>query len=347
MDTLGLDFTVGLRSFALRVALDVEEQTVALVGPSGGGKTTVLRAIAGLTRPDAGRISLGRELWFHSARSVTLPPERRSVGFVFQDYALFPHLTVAQNVGFGGRRRVHELLERFCIAHLARARPAQLSGGERQRVGLARALAREPRVLLFDEPLSARDAHTRSTVRAELQEVLRELRLPTLVVTHDFEDAAALAERVGVIRDGRVLQLGAPSELVRNPADPFVASLTGGNLLPGRTEGHRDGLTLVRLDDGGLVYSAETLEGRVGVVVQPWDVTLSRERPSDSALNHVSGPVAAIVPAGNRARVRVAALTAEVTAASIERLALEPGDSVVASFKATGTRLVPLREASL
>ena len=132
------------------------------------------------------------------------------MGMLFQDYALFPHLTVEQNVAFGGRRRVPELLKRLRISHLAKARPPQLSGGERQRVALARALAREPKVLLLDEPLAALDAHTRSVVRVELGELLAELDLPTLLVTHDFEDAAALAGRVGVLVAGRLRQLAAP-----------------------------------------------------------------------------------------------------------------------------------------
>ena len=174
---------------------------MALVGPSGAGKTTVLRFVAGLARPDTGRILLGDEVWFDTSRGVNRPPEQRPVGYVFQDYALFPHLRVRANVAFGGNGPADDLLERFGIAHLSRARPRELSGGERQRVGLARALARDPDVLLLDEPLSALDAHTRSSVRLELREVLRDFALPTLLVTHDFEDAVVLADRIGVLLD--------------------------------------------------------------------------------------------------------------------------------------------------
>jgi molybdate transport system ATP-binding protein len=305
----------------------------------------VLRAVAGLVRPDAGSVALGEEVWFDRTRGVDRPPEARAVGFVFQDYALFPHLSVRGNVAFGGRARVDELLERLGIAQLARARPRDLSGGERQRVGLARALAREPEVLLLDEPLSALDAHTRAVVRVELAALLRELGLPTLLVTHDFEDAAALADRIGVLLDGRLLQVGTAVELVDAPADPFVASLTGGNLLPGRAYPGHDGLTEIALDAGQTVYSTEAGSGRVGVVVQPWEVTIGRAPLlDDSALNHLRGPVVSLVPAGNRVRVRVGALTAEVTGASAERLGLAHGDLVVASFKATAARLVPLRD---
>ena len=343
MDKLQLDVAVPLRSFRLDLALTVGSETVALVGPSGAGKTTVLRAVAGLVRPEAGRITLGGEAWFDARGRVHRQPEERSVGYVFQDYALFPHLSVEGNVRFGGKARASELLERLGLAHLARARPGELSGGERQRVGLARALARDPQVLLLDEPLSALDAHTRAEVRLELQSLLRGIALPTMLVTHDFEDAAALADRIGVILDGRLLQVGTPTELVDRPADPFVAALTGGNLLPGEGRPGPDGLTEVKLDRGGLVYSTHAGSGRVGVIVQPWEVSLAREEPHDSALNHLAGTVASVVPLGNRVRVRVGPLTAEVTAASAERLGLRAGEAVVASFKATGARLVPLR----
>jgi molybdate transport system ATP-binding protein len=203
VDALAVDIAVPLRSFDLRVELEVGGETLAVVGPSGAGKTTLLRAIAGLSRPTEGVIRLGREVWFDDR--TDLPPEQRSVGLVFQDYALFPHLTVEQNVAYGGAERVPALLESFGIAHLAAVRPENLSGGERQRVALARALARGPRVLLLDEPLAALDTNTRGRVRTELAELLREIRLPTLLVTHDEEDAAALADRTATLHDGKLL----------------------------------------------------------------------------------------------------------------------------------------------
>jgi len=338
---LTADFRLGLRSFELSLALAVE-RTVALVGPSGAGKTSVLRVISGLARPDAGRVELGRETWVDAERGVFVPPEQRRVGLVFQEYALFPHLSVRQNVAFGGKQRVGELLERFRISHLAEARPRELSGGERQRVALARALAREPGVLLLDEPLAALDAHTKSEVRVELEELLHGLGLPTLIVTHDYEDAATLAETVGVLVDGRIRQLGRPDELVAAPADPFVASFTGANLLRGHAEGLDDGLTSIRLESGDVVYSTDEARGAVGVVVYPWDVAIGRAQIEGSALNLVAGEVASVVAVGNRVRVRIGPLIAEVTAASAERLELERGGRAYASFKATGTRLVPV-----
>ena len=341
MAALSADFRLGLRSFELSLELAVDG-TVALVGPSGAGKTSVLRAVAGLVRPEAGRIGLHGETWVDAERGVFVPPEERRVGLVFQEYALFPHLTVRQNVAFGGKARVDELLERFRLTKLAGARPRELSGGERQRVALARALAREPGVLLLDEPLSALDAHTKTTVRVELEELLRELDLPTLIVTHDYEDAAALAETVGVLVEGRLRQLGTPEELVAAPADPFVASFTGANLLRGHAEPVEDGLTSIRLESGDVVYSTDSARGEVGVVVYPWDVAVGRMQVDGSALNLLAGEVASVVPVGNRVRVRIGPLTAEVTAQSAEKLELARGGRAYASFKATGTRLVPL-----
>ncbi|MBA2462066.1 MAG: ABC transporter ATP-binding protein [Actinobacteria bacterium] len=342
MDTLRVSLDHPLRAFRLSVELELGRETVALVGPSGAGKSSVLRALAGLLTPERGRIVLGPHVWLDTVAGVSLPPERRSVGFVFQEYALFPHLDVRGNVGFGGRARVEELLERFRISHLAAARPGDLSGGERQRVALARALARDPAVLLLDEPLSALDAHTRGVVRGELAELLAELRLPTLLVTHDFEDAAALADRVGVIVAGRILQIGTAAGLLASPADAFVASFTGANLLLGIARPGVDGLTEVILDSGGSVWSTDPGEGRVGLAVYPWEVALARTEPADSAVNHLRGEVRSVVELGNRVRVRVGPLTAEVTMASAARLALAEGELVVASFKGTATRLVPL-----
>jgi ABC-type sulfate/molybdate transport systems ATPase subunit len=344
MATLRADFSLPLRTFALELAFDVS-RTLALVGPSGSGKTSVLRVVAGLVNPPRGRVTLGDERWLDAERGLSLPAERRRVGLVFQDYALFPHLTVRANVAFGsGGRSVDSLLERFRIGHLAGARPDDLSGGERQRVALARALARDPAVLLLDEPLAALDAHTKSEVRHGLAELLRELALPTLLVTHDYEDAAALADEVGVLVDGRLRQVGAPAELVARPRDAFVASFTGANLLRGRAHRGLGALTTIRLETGEHLYSADEAEGEVGVVVYPWEVSVSRAHAteSDSALNVVRGEVGSLVEVANRVRVRVGPVTAEVTAASAARLGLASGGVAYATFKATGTRLVPL-----
>jgi molybdenum ABC transporter ATP-binding protein len=341
---LRVRFTHPLRSFDASAELTVREgETLALVGPSGAGKTTVLRVVAGLLRPQSGSVSLDQTVLLDTDGGIDVAPEHRRVGYLFQEYALFPHLDVRGNVRFGARRssRVDELLERFRIGHLARARVHELSGGERQRVALARALARDPALLLLDEPLSALDTHTRAGVRAELRELLDALKLPTLLVTHDFEDAATLAGRVGVISEGRILQLGSPSELVSVPTDPFVATFTGAMLLAGQAIGTQNGLTEVLLDSGITAWSADPVTGPVNLAVYPWDVSLSLVRQDDSRMNHISAPVTSTAQMGNRVRVRVGPVVAEITAASAERLDLRPGAIVTASFKATAARLFP------
>jgi molybdate transport system ATP-binding protein len=332
MASLRLDVTVPLRDFDLRVALDTDAETVAIVGPSGAGKSTLLRAVAGLV-PVRGSVIVNGKDW------SGLAPERRAVGFVFQDYALFPHLSVRRNVAFGGAPG--DLLERLGIAHLADARPRELSGGERQRVALARALARKPEVLLLDEPLSSLDPHTRDGVRAELRSTLRELALPALVVTHDFVDAAALAERVGVLVDGALVQTGRPGELIAAPVSQFVARFAGGNVLHGRAS--RSGsLTAVELADRAVILSTDEGDGAVAAIVYPWDVTLARTEPVDSAQNHLYAAVSSAVPVANRVRVTIGPLTAEISATSATRLDVREGEELFASWKATATRLVPL-----
>jgi len=301
----------------------------------------VLRAIAGLARPAKGRIALGDDTWFDAARRVFRQPDERSVGLVFQEYALFPHLSVRQNVAYGGGARADEYLERFHISHLADARPAVLSGGERQRVALARALARDPGVLLLDEPLSSLDAQTKALVRVELQELLRDFELPVILVTHDFDDAAALAGQVGVLIDGTLRQLATPQELVSQPADTFVAALTGANLLRGIARRETDELAVIDLAGGERIYSTDAGQGEVGVVVYPWDVTVARVRHADSALNVIAGEIRSVARVGSRVRVQIGPITAEVTAASADHLELARGGTAFASFKATGTRLVP------
>jgi molybdate transport system ATP-binding protein len=293
MAVLDLDITSELRSIRVALSLAVGDEVVALVGPSGAGKTTVLRAVAGLHRPDRGRIACDGAAWFEdhdgAARAVDLAPERRSVGYVPQHHALFPHLTVRENVAFSGAdgATVGSLLARLGIAQLAGERPARLSGGERQRVALARALARQPQVLLLDEPLAALDAHTRRVVRDELATELRTFGIPTLLVTHDFSDAAALADRVAVIVDGTLRQLATPAELLTAPADRFVVALTGGSVVRGTQHPGR-----VELEAGG----------ELEVAVYPWDIAV---RPGAGPAGTLSGTVAATTIDSGRLRVRV------------------------------------------
>jgi ABC-type glutathione transport system ATPase component len=336
-----LDLKVPVRGFDVEVALDVGSETVALVGPSGAGKTTVLRAVAGLVRPSQRLVTANGEVWFDSDRGIDRRPEERGVGYVFQEYALFPHLSVEHNVGFAGGE-ARDLLERLGIAGLAKAKPSELSGGEKQRVALARALAHDPRILLLDEPMAALDPHTRGRVRAELRTLLHELDLPSILVTHDFLDAAALADRIAVLVEGRIVQTGSAEQLIAAPSSPFVAELAGGNLLTGQARLRVDGLTEVVLDSGVGIVSTDEAVGPVGVVVHPWEISISRSETGDSAQNRLRAPIESIVPVGNRRRVRIGPLTSEVTAASAERLGLKEGEVVVAEFKATATRLTPL-----
>ena len=342
-----------LRDLDLAVELTVEDGAcLALAGPSGAGKTTVLRVIAGLRRPDAGRVSVGDAVWLDTAAGIDRPPDRRRCGYVFQEYALFPHLSAWRNVAFGlsrrrseRRRRALELLGRFDVESVAEAKPAALSGGERQRVALARALACDPQVLLLDEPLTALDAATSSRAARELGKALARAGLPSVLVTHDFAEAALLADEVVVIDRGRVVQRGAAAELSGQPASPFVADFAGASVLAGLASPGPDGLTIVDLDGGGRVSSTDSGSGQVAVAAYPWEIAIEPPGATaeTSALNHLRATVTGITVIGNRARVGLAApqpFAAEVTGASLERLGLEPGSIVTATFKATATRLV-------
>ena len=208
-------------------------ELLAIIGPSGAGKTTLLRCIAGLHRPAAGRITCGGATWFDRATSINLPTHRRPVGLVFQSYALFPHMTAAGNVATALRHlppaaradRVASLLATVHLDGLANRRPAELSGGQQQRVALARALARDPAVLLLDEPFSAVDRPTRRKLHADLQRLRLALAIPIVLVTHDTDEAASLADRFCVLDRGAILQIGTPAEVLDHPASRRVAEI--------------------------------------------------------------------------------------------------------------------------
>jgi molybdate transport system ATP-binding protein len=347
---LDVELRYRLSRLDLDVALSLGQETLALVGPSGAGKSTVLRAIAGLVRPSSGRVVHDDRVLLDTAGQVDLPPEERGVGMVHQDGALFPFMSVLRNVAYGAggdrrtrERHAREILERIGIANLAGAKPPDLSGGERQRVALARAIASDPRILLLDEPLSALDAVTRAEVGAELELRVRELALPTILVSHDFADVLGLADRVAVLQSGRIVQAGTPTELVEAPVSPFVASLTGVNYFAGAAT-IRGGLTQVSSDGWTTsLLSTDSMDGWVGVVVYPWEIALSPHRPDGSALNAVGGAVRRIATVGNRVRISIDSkppVVAEVTEEAVRHLGLRPGTPVIASWKATGTRLV-------
>jgi molybdate transport system ATP-binding protein len=343
-----------LGDLVLDVELAVKRgECLALAGPSGAGKTSVLRIAAGLLRPDQGRVDAGGDTWLDTERGLDVPAEERRCGYVFQHYALFPHLSAWQNVAYPlrgisraeRRARATELLERFGLAERADARPHTLSGGERQRVAVARALARGPDVLLLDEPLSALDARTRAAAARELGGVLRESQAPTLLVTHDFSEAAQLGDRVGIIDRGRVVQLGTPTELAAAPRSAFVADFTGAVVLTGVARAGPGGVTRVELEGGGTVTSTDAGEGAVAVSVYPWEIAIepAAAEPHGSAENRLAAEVVSITTVGNRVRLGLMGpqpLVAEVTLASVERLGLHAGAQVVAAWKASATRLV-------
>ncbi len=357
-----------LREFELTLEVRAEAGVpLALVGRSGSGKTSMLRAIAGLLSPEEGRVELGDSVWLDTERGVDLAPERRGCGFLFQDYALFPRMSARRNVAYGmsGPRRERRaaataMLERFGVAALADARPATMSGGERQRVALARALAARPPMLLLDEPLSALDSTTRREAIGELRAVFAETATPVVLVTHSFEEAAVLAGELVVIDAGREVQRGSAAAISAAPASAFVADFAGAMVLRGEAGGE-GGLTRVRLPGGGEVWSADEARGPVSLSVFPWEISIevggaaAMEADSrapgapaatlegDSRLNRLACEVTSLTTVGSRARVGLAApepLVAEVTAASAGRLDLRPGARVVAVWKATATRLI-------
>ena len=350
---LAVEARTTLGALGLDVAVEVPAgRCLALAGPSGAGKTSVLRVAAGLLRPEHGRVVCDDAVWLDTVRGVDLSPDRRRCGYLFQEYALFGHMTAWRNVayplesrGAEARRRAHELLERFGIAHLADTRPGTLSGGERQRVALARALARRPDTLLLDEPLSALDARTRAQATRTLKEILTEAAVPSLLVTHDFAEAAALGDRVAVVDEGRVVQEGTAAELASAPASAFVADLTGANVLLGTASAGAGGLTRIQLDGGGdAIASTDAAEGPVAASVFPWEINVepAGAAAEGSAQNRIRARVVTVTAIGNRVRLGLQAgqpLAAEVTHAAVERLDLRPGAPVVASWKATATRV--------
>ncbi len=354
-DGLVAAFAVPLRNFELDVSVPLEQgRTLALVGLSGAGKTTILRALAGLVRPASGRITYDDAVWFDAARRIYVPAEQRRIGVVSQDAALFPHLDAAANVAFslGGRGlrrsdrrlRASELLDRLGVGYAAGTKPGALSGGERQRVGIARALARDPMLLLLDEPLSSLDPTTRTQVASELARLLPELGVTTVIVTHDYGDAMSLADEVAVVERGRIVQRGRPGQLLAEPDSAFVAEFAGINFLRGASRREDDGLVHVALEGGGGILVASNLVGAVGVVVAPGSIAIGAG-DAGSARNALDGVITRLGRLGDRVRVTVAtpaAVTAEVTAAAADELALAVGGRAHLTFKATACRLVPL-----
>ena len=319
-------------------------------GPNGAGKSSLLRVVAGLVALDRGAVSVDDSVLDDPAADVFVPPERRPVGMVFQDYLLFVNLTALENVAFGlrargvakatARRRAAELLERMGLTSHAAARPSGLSGGQAQRVALARALATEPRVLLLDEPLSALDATTRTGVRRDLRHHLDDFAGMTIVVTHDPVDAYALADRVAIVDHGEVAQVGTIADVTAHPRSRYVADLVGTNLVSGDLIGG-----VLTTASGAQVVVAGAGAGPSFAVIRPQSIAVQRAAHADTSVRNAwPGTVATIDLLGDRARVGLDGalpLTAEITTAALGALDLRPGDHVVATAKATDITAYP------
>jgi molybdate transport system ATP-binding protein len=290
-------------------------EVLALVGPSGSGKSTVLRCIAGVLRAKDGLIAVGGQTWFDSAAGLALPPRDRSVGFVFQNYALFPHMSAQANVeaALGHVRadlraeRARTLLDRVNLKGLESRRPAALSGGQQQRVAVARALARDPRVLLLDEPFSAVDRSTRQILYRELATLRRDLAMPVVLVTHDLDEAAMLADRMCILHRGRTLQAAPPLELMSRPASTLVARLVDlKNIFRGRVLGHDAAAGITRIEGFGQPLECALDERHAVGAEVSWAVPGSRvilhrrDRPSRGEReNPVRGVIADFLPLGD------------------------------------------------
>jgi molybdate transport system ATP-binding protein len=341
---MSLTAHVAVQRGPLALDLDLavaDGEVLAVLGPNGAGKSTLLRVLAGLLAADGSTVAVDGAVWDDDA--VHLPPHRRALGVVFQDALLFPHLSVGENVAFGLRSRgvrrpvrtaaAEDWLGRVGLEGFAARRPGELSGGQAQRAALARALVGDPALLLLDEPLSALDARTRLTVRAELRHHLADFGGSTVLVTHDPVDAMALADRVVVVEDGRVVQEGTPVEVSRRPRTDYVARLVGLSLLPGTADG-----TTVRLDAGGVVAVAEEAAGPVFAAVRPESVALYLARPEGSPRNVWPATLTGATPHGATVRCELAGevpLIADVTATAFAELGLVPGARVWATVKAS------------
>jgi molybdate transport system ATP-binding protein len=333
--------------------IDAPRVTV-LLGSSGSGKTTLLRCLAGLERPQRGHLRFGDQTWFDAARSLHVPPHRRDIGVLFQDYALFPHLSVEQNVAFAApsasgsaRERVSELLDLFHLRGLESRFPGQLSGGQQQRVALARAVFRRPQLLLLDEPLSALDRATGDEVREELRILIRALETPVYIVSHDRADALTLADRTMLLDAGGIIQCGPTQEVFDNPHTLAAARLVGvDTVLLGRITAVENGIARVAVAGHEVRAAAPAAAGHdAALCIRAEDVAIALHDAVDlSAVNRwraivrsetVEGP---FVRVGLDCGFRLAAL---VTRDAWRRLALKPGDEGWAIVKAATIRALP------
>jgi molybdate transport system ATP-binding protein len=351
-DGLIVDAEIRRSDFTLKIALAAEPgQVVGVLGPNGAGKSTLLAALAGLIPVSAGRVVLNGQVIDDAGSGAFAEASVRPVGFVFQDYRLFPHLSVAENVAFSPRARglgrhaarsaASHWLDRLGLTDLADRKPGSLSGGQAQRVALARALAGQPSLLLLDEPLSALDAGTRLDVQAELKRHLSDFTGPCLLVTHDPLEALVLADRLLVLEDGRIVQEGTPAQVARRPATQYVGKLVGLNLYPGRADG-----SVVALTGGGaFVVPDRGQHGDVLVAVRPSAVVVTTQPPqASSARNAWPARIAGLTLLADRVRLDLEgepAAAVDLTPAAVAELALSPGSQVWLTVKATDIEVYP------
>lgn len=349
----GLHAVVQVRrgqSFHLDLSLAITPgKTVALLGPNGSGKSTAVATLAGLLALDHGRISLGGKTLDDPDRNVFVPPEGRRVGVMFQDYLLFPHMSVMENIAFGLRNRQRnrkqtlakagEWIDRLGLQGLSARRPATLSGGQAQRVALARALVIEPDLLLLDEPLSALDVTTRIELRRTLGEHLASFRGPRLLITHDPTEAFLLADEIHVIEQGRITQAGTADDIRLRPRTAYVADLAGSNLFRGVAQGG------VIETGGHLLHIADhSVSGPVLATIRPAAITVHLREPEGSPRNSWKTSIDLIEHLGDRVRLRTDAplpLTAEITELATRALELTEGARVWVSIKATEIGVEP------
>jgi molybdate transport system ATP-binding protein len=328
---------------------------LVLFGPSGSGKTTILRTLAGLERPERGTIRFISRTWLDTHSHIHVPPQRRQIGYMAQDYALFPTYTVAGNIAYGldglssvdRKKRVAEMVELFRLSGLEGAKPGELSGGQQQRVALARAVAPRPQLLLLDEPLSALDLPTRIQLRGELRSLLKHLALPSIIVTHDWTETLTLGDVVAVMGNGQILQFGPPQEVFSRPANAAVAQIVGvETVIEGHVTEQVRGLATVRVNGTILKgLGADEIGSTVFVCIRAEDVVLEPAGSGiTSARNHLSGKVTDIIPHGIMVQVKMDCgfpLVAMVTKGAEEELRLKEGAPVVAVIKAGAVHLVP------